>query len=205
MDVSGNYDFSESGTKYLVLTSITCSDICPGVIDLHTCKHWLIDGGYGVEYFHAAEDKQAVRNQVFDIIGKLNHIRVDSVILEKAKSPVSQRSIEQAYPVMVDRLFKDAFNSVASDMKKYDKAFIFMDREFAHSRDRESLIKGVKKYLSQHLSRVPYQVLMHSSMSHLYLQIVDYCSWAVYRKWENADQRSYTKIQGLIRSELPLY
>ena len=79
-----------------------------------------------------------------------------------------------------------------------------MDREFAHAKDREPLIKGVKKYLSQQISKTPYQILMHSSMSHMYLQIVDYCSWAVYRKWESADQRSYEKVKDLIKSEISL-
>ncbi|MDD5312207.1 MAG: DUF3800 domain-containing protein [Dehalococcoidia bacterium] len=204
IDVSGNYDFSPSGTKYLVLTSVMCEDVCPGVIDLHARRHWLIDGGFEVEYFHAAEDRQEVRNQVFDIISKFTHMRMDSVVFEKAKSPVSLHSIELAYPVMISSLFKDALNGIPG-LKGHDRVFVFMDREFAHARDRESLIKGVKKYLSQHFSRTPYQVLMHSSMSHPYLQIVDYCSWAIYRKWENSDKRSYTRIRSLIKSELQLY
>ena len=121
IDVSGNYDFSSSGTKYLVLTSLTCSDICPGILDLYTCKHWLIGDGFEVEYFHAAEDKQAVRKQVFDIISKFNHIRIDSVIVEKSKTPVSFQSTGQIYPAMVDKLFTDSLGNVGFEIKKYDK------------------------------------------------------------------------------------
>ena len=84
IDVSGNYDFSNTGTKYLVLAGVICSDICPGIIELYTCKHRLIDAGFDVEYFHAAEDKQPIRNQVFDIIGKLNHIQIGSVIVNES-------------------------------------------------------------------------------------------------------------------------
>ena len=86
IDVSGNYDFSSTGTRYLVMTGLTCADICSGIIELHTIKHRLLEGGIAVEYFHAAEDAQAVRNQVFDIVSKFNHVRVDSVIAEKVKS-----------------------------------------------------------------------------------------------------------------------
>lgn len=205
IDVSGNYDFADTGTKYLVLTSVTCSDICPGIIELYTCKHTLIGGGFDIEYFHAAEDKQNVRNQVFDIISKLNHMRIDSVIVQKSKVPVSHQNVSQIYPAMVDKLFRDSLGNTDFEIKKYDKIFIFMDRESAHAKDREPFIKGVKKYLSQQLSKVPYRILMHSSMSHMYLQIVDYCSWAIYRKWEINDLRPYEKVNGLLRSELLLY
>ena len=101
---------------------------------------------------------------------------------------------------MVEKLYNNLLGG-GVEIRKSDKVFIFMDRESAHSRERESLIKGMKKYLSQHLPRTPYQILMHASMSHLYLQVVDYCSWAIYRKWEMSDRRSYDKIQMLIKSE----
>jgi hypothetical protein len=205
IDVSGNYDFAGTGTRYLVMTGLTCTDICSGIIELHTCKHRLIDGGFEVEYFHAAEDQQAVRNKVFDIVSKFDHVRIDSVISEKSNIPTSLQSTGQIYPYMVEMLLNSLLTVGGIKTKKSDKVFIFMDRELSHSRDREPLIKGVKKYLSQHLSRTPYQILMHSSMSHTYLQVVDYCSWAIYRKWEMSDRRSYDKIQRLIKSERPIF
>ena len=54
IDVSGNYDFSLRGTAYLVLTSLLCTDVRPGVLDLYTTKHDLISQGLDIEYFHAA-------------------------------------------------------------------------------------------------------------------------------------------------------
>jgi len=37
------------------------------------------------------------------------------------------------------------------------------------------------------------------------LQIADYCCWAIQRKWELADLRSYVLIQGKIKSEFNLF
>ena len=48
-------------------------------------KPKLIDLGTNLEYFHAAEDRQAVRNEVFEIIHNLDNIRADSVVVEKQK------------------------------------------------------------------------------------------------------------------------
>ena len=49
-------------------------------------KYDLVERGMGLEYFHAAEDNQATRNQVFDIIEKhLADVAVDSIIVEKQR------------------------------------------------------------------------------------------------------------------------
>jgi hypothetical protein len=205
IDVSGNYDFSNTGTKYLVLTSVTCTDICPGVLDLHTCKDTLIKSGQEVTYFHATEDAQVIRNNVFSVIAKLDHIRIDSVIVEKKKTHPSLQDIKYLYPLMVEKLLQYPFDKKGLNVSAYNKVIIFMDREGSNQKDSKPLLKGTKQYLAKHLKNVSYQVLMHPSMSHIYLQIADYYSWAIFRKWESADTRSYTLINHLIRSEFPIF
>ena len=37
------------------------------------------------------------------------------------------------------------------------------------------------------------------------LQVADYCSWAIQRKWERGDTRSYDAIKGKIRSEYDFF
>jgi len=80
-----------------------------------------------------------------------------------------------------------------------------MDRESARVREKEALIKAVKLSLARHLRGVPYTLSMHSSASHPYLQIVDYCSWAVYVKWERGEVRPFKQIKNLVRSEFLIY
>jgi hypothetical protein len=48
---------------------------------------------------------------------------------------------------------------------------------------------------------VPYSVMFHSSKSDLNLQIADYLNWAVFRKWERNDQRSYDLVSKYVTSE----
>lgn len=205
IDVSGNYDFSNSGTAHLVLTSAICTDICAGIIELHSCKDNLIRNGKDVIYFHATEDAQVIRDDVYSIISKLDHIRIDSVIVEKRKTHPSLQNIKKLYPLMIDKLLKYPFDKKGLDVSTYSDVIIFMDREGAHKKDAEPLVKGVKQYLSRHLQNTKYRIFMHPSMSHLYLQMVDYYGWAVYRKWESADTRSYDLIKHLIKSEFPIF
>ena len=62
---------------------------------------------------------------------------------------------------------------------------------------------AIEKAVKQTLSRVlppgtSYRVLHHASMSAPLLQAADYCNWAVFRKAERADERSYGLIAGAI-------
>jgi len=205
IDVSGNYDFSPAGTMSIVITSTVCSDINPGVLELYAVKHEVIDQGIDIEYFHAAEDRQPVRDRIFNVISGLKNIRIDSIIVEKSKVDPSLRPLNKLYPTMVEYLLQYPFDPRGIDVTRFDKVLIFMDRESARPREKEALTKAVKLSLARHSRGVPYALSMHSSASHPYLQIVDYCSWAVYVKWERGELRPFNQIKNLVKSEFLTY
>ena len=53
--------------------------------------------------------------------------------------------------------------------------------------------------------KISFTIHHHSSSSHVLLQVADYCAWAIYRKWQNQDARSYVHIQGRIRNEYDIF
>ena len=82
---------------------------------------------------------------------------------------------------------------------------IFFDRAHGRLKERTALVAAVKKYLATHLQGVPYEISMHQSASHHYLQIVDYLSWAVFKKWERGDIWPHEVVRHLIKSEFPIF
>jgi hypothetical protein len=52
---------------------------------------------------------------------------------------------------------------------------------------------------------VTYSVLHHDSKSNFGLQIADSLTWAVYRKWDRNDTRSYDLIRKFVRSEFDIF
>ena len=78
-DESGNFYFSSTGTKYYILTAL--STINPFAIGspLLKLRYDLLpnySGGTGLEkngHFHASEDAQGVRDNVFSIIVNTDH------------------------------------------------------------------------------------------------------------------------------------
>lgn len=176
--------------------------------DLHQqlseLKYDLLEEGPNIEYFHAAEDKQAVRNRVFALIAKsLDSLRIDTLVVEKSKIESPLQTIERFYPEMLGRLLRILFTSQRADL--HDDVIIVTD-SIPVKRQRRAVEKAVKKTLSRNLPEgLRYRMLHHASKSNFGLQIADYCNWAIFRKWERNDTRSYDLIKDALKSELHQY
>lgn len=69
VDESGNLDFSSKGTAHFVLAAITARTPVDSSNILQELKYKILSEGNGgdeYENFHASEDKQAVRDRVFE-------------------------------------------------------------------------------------------------------------------------------------------
>jgi len=167
-------------------------------------KYDLVELGLNVEYFHASEDRQAVRNQVFAaVMNNPDNLRIDSIIVEKRKTGPALQPAEHFYPRILGQLLKYILNG--RHVEDYDEIIVITD-SLPVSSKRKSFEKGIKQTLSQMLpADKRYRVLHHASKSSMGLQIADYCNWAIYRKWESGDPRSYELIRGAVRSEFDIF
>jgi len=202
IDESGNRDFSKNGTGYWIITSLTTESVEQGILELHQLKHTLIGNGLDIECFHASEDRQAVRDKVFDVLRRLRGIRVDSVVVRKRMLEPVLRPMTNLYPKMLQDLLQNLFDSPDLDIRKFGRVVIFFDRAGSRRTEKEELVKVIKHYINLRFKGIPYQICMHQSASHPYLQMVDYFSWALYVKWERSEARPYDAISHLVRSEL---
>ena len=200
LDEPGNLDFSPKGTRYFILAGLAKERPFHAFRELTNLKYDLVERGLGLEYFHAAEDTQATRNDVFDIIEKnLVGVAVDSIILEKQKVAASFRAEEHFYPRVLATLLREILNQYS--LADFAEVIVFTDI-LPIQRKRGAVEKGVKLVLAAMLpASVRYRVLHHASKSNLDLQIADYCTWAIYRKWNTQDSRSYRRIQAAVRIE----
>lgn len=200
LDEAGNLDFSQNGTRYFVLGGITKERPFQAYKELTELKYDLVERGMGLEYFHAAEDTQTTRNQVFDIIEKnLLDVAVDSIIVEKPKVAAALHADEQFYPKVLGTLLREILKQYP--LAEFAEVIVFTD-SLPVSRKRAAVEKGVKLTLAAMLpATVRYRVLHHASKSNLDLQIADYCTWAIYRKWNGQDARSFQRVQAAVRSE----
>jgi hypothetical protein len=204
LDEAGDFNFSLTGTRFFTLTTIT--NIRPFSWDapLISLKYDLIEVGLDIEYFHAAEDRQAVRDQVFTIIANnLTNLRINSLMVEKRKTGPALQILEKFYPRMIGYLLRYVLNP--KNLRDFAEVIVITD-SIPFSRKREAIEKAVKQTLSRMLpTGTKYRILHHASKSCAGLQVADYCNWAIFRKWERGDLRSYDLIQSGIQSEFDIF
>ena len=204
LDEGGNFEFSNKGSQYYIFTSISKERPFEAFKELNDLKYDLIEKGLEIEYFHASEDKQAVRDKVFIIINaNFKDSIIDSLIVEKRKTNYTIQKEDIFYPKMLGYLLKYILKKY--QLSDFTQFVIYTDR-IPVNRKRKAVEKTTKKVLKDMLpSGVPYFIYHHESKSNYDLQLVDYCNWAIFRKWERKDERSYKYIEKYIRSEFDIF
>ena len=200
LDEAGNLDFSRSGTRYFLLGCVTKERPFRAYQELTELKYDLIEEGINLEYFHAAEDKQVTRNRVLAIIRRhLDGVRVDALLVEKCKTSPALQLAERFYANMLGQLLQSIL--ARHPLQEFKEILVFTDR-LPVQRKRSAVEKAVKTTLAAQLpAGTRYRVLHHDSKSNFDLQIADYCTWAVYRKWSIADLRSFDVIAPVVQME----
>jgi hypothetical protein len=204
LDESGNFDFSKSGTRFFLLGAITKERPFGAYKDLTELKYDLTELGIELEYFHASENAQPVRNRVFEIIrSNLANVRINALVVEKQRTEAALQREEEFYPRMLGQLLKRILD--AEDLGQFKEVLVYTD-SIPVQRKRSTIEKAIRSTIADMLpSTARYRILHHSSKSNLDLQIADYCTWAIYRKWALGDLRSYEHIRSAIRSEIDIF
>jgi len=224
IDESGNFDFSPTGTKYYILTCVSTLSPLSERLSFLNLRYGLLADGFDRALFHACEDEQIVRNKIFDLINKLNDFEIDCVITQKNKTNFSlYRSIdiipkpkggfifkdkkveEKLYKQISETLLQYVIRRYISYRKKIqiEKVVIVFGAIFNHNK-QEFIKKHLKSYFKDKFEKVPY-IYFHPAAADTNCQIADYCGWAIFRKWEVNDLRSYKLIEDKIRSEFPIF
>ena len=109
LDESGNLDFGPKGSRYFVLTSVVMHRPFPVSERLEAYKYDCIENGTNIEHFHCYNDRNEIRNAVFDaIVACLDEFRIDCVIAEKARTNTRLREGQRLYLWMLAYLLRRA-------------------------------------------------------------------------------------------------
>lgn len=202
IDESGNFDFSQKGTRFFVMTAILVRRPFPWNGQLTALRYDLMESGHVLKCFHASEDRQKIRDQVFGVISAhLDAIEIHSVIVDKPKTWPHLRLPTQFYPKIIMYLVRYIFEG-----RSFESPVTITTDSLPLKKHKRAIEKGIKVSLSQELPKgSTYQIMHHPSMSSEGLQVVDYCNWAIQRKWEGKGTTSYDIISPSIRSEFDIF
>lgn len=151
--------------------------------------------------FHATEDAQAVRDEVFDQI-RHRDLRVDATILEKAKASPKLRLDEATF-------YRYAWfyhmKHVAPRIATPQDELLVIGASLGTKKKQHLLTQAIEEVVGQTVRSTRVQVHAWPAASDPCLQVADYCCWAIGRKWERGDTRSYDLIADKIASEFDLF
>ncbi len=202
-DEAGNFDFSRGrdATKYFVLCTVTMDDCSIGdrLIALRREIGW--DRMVPDRALHASEDIAEVRRRVFDLIEKADGLRIDATILRKSKAQPHLRVTEE-------RFYQYAWlyhlNYVAPRIVTHGDELLIAAASVGTNK-KSRLFRGAVEDVAKQVAKQPYRVTFWPASSDPCLQIADYCTWAIYRRWEANESETWRLIKPKIQSEFNLF
>lgn len=200
VDEAGNFDFRDraGASKHFILTSAVMEDcsVADSLVALRREFEWNATH-FGDGNFHATTDKQAVRDEVFGLIAQMD-IRVDATIFEKRKTVPHRQEMHAFYKLA---WYSHALHTLEKATNHHDELHVIA-ASLGSKKDTRIAIKGIRDVVDQcgknqnntRVSIVPF-------IADPGLIVADYCCWAIQRKWERGDDRSWQLIKHLIKTE----
>ena len=197
-DEAGNFDFSrKSGaSRYFILGTVAANDCNVGDSLLQLRRELGWRGLHLDKVFHATDDPQAVRDEVFGALAE-SDLRIDATILEKSKAQPHLQSEAGLYKIAWFLHFQHVAPRIAD---RDDRLFVAASR-LGTKKKRGGFHSAVDEVVSQVSRCASHRVAFWPTESDPCLQVADYCTWAIQRKWERGDSRSYDLIKDKIASE----
>ena len=216
IDESGNFDFSPKGTKYFTLTAFATFDPIVQREELVKLRYKLLAQGNDHEYFHATEDKQNVRDQIFNFLASLGDtFEVHSVIARKNKAnpalyrehymkggcPIDRITGTGLYRTVCECLLQYVFKGKKKDVQNI---VVILGSIFVGDR-KKTVLQTIKHSLKQQFPGVPFEIYSHRTCADLNCQLADYCCWAISVKAERGEERPFEVIKSRVKSAFDIF
>ncbi len=193
LDESGDLRFSPRASRFYIFAVTWTYDPQPLAQHLTTLRLGLVKHGHNIPGFHATDDRPAHRLSVLAALRASAGWNYAAVVIEKAKVHPSLYDPTQFYPRFAAMPLKFVFRG--RRLPATDRVLIYTDR-LPPNTHHKPVEKAIKLQCGAELSGVPFHVFHHPATSNAWLQVTDYCAWAVFHKWEFADPGPYNELQG---------
>jgi hypothetical protein len=199
-DESGDWKFGPKGTRYFILSAAWTYEPRPLAQDLSDLRYSLTKAGHDICAFHASPNHGSIRKQAVDAMASHRNWWWGSVVMEKCKINPTLREPHEFYPKFAGSLLRFILKGrLRSDT---DRLLIYTDTLPLNTHaKREAAMGAMKKTCVAVRPGIEYHIYSHRSESNKWLQVADYCSWSVCRKWESGKDDWYRMLAPRLRSK----
>lgn len=184
IDESGNFDFSEKGTRHFVMAAVITQDPISSSGVFQKLRYRLLSEGLDIPHFHASEDNQKVRNQ---FLAELKHAKGVSVLVfavRKSDLPKENQNAVSVFAMLGNTLVRQlAMHLSAID---FNQILLIFDGAL-HGKQQHAFLSKLKGALNQ--TEADYKVYFQNVKYDLNGQMADYVAWAHYVSLERNELR----------------
>lgn len=166
------------------MTACITSDPLLAATRIARLKYFLLGQGVGISNFHASEDSQRVRNQVFQRLAKLRNLSAHTLWLKKDDLPAEAKSTSAIYELAGLEMARIAVKE--ANLRHAESAVMVFDKTLIY-REEQAFLSKAKAILSQ-LSH-PFHIYFHNVSKDFNGQIADYIAWSQYVALERREFR----------------
>jgi hypothetical protein len=153
------------------------------------------------DMFHASSDTNVIRSEVFKLISGFK-LEIDSTILDKPKAEPQTRPDEATF-------YRCAwfYHAKYLTTKIFPKSSdIYISAAALETNKGKAAFKAAfHEAVSQTASHDGFVMDFPFAVADPCIQVADYCSWAIQRKWERQKEDFYKHIQPFVKSEFDLW
>lgn len=202
-DEAGTFDFRRGPniSNHFILCTVVMPS-CDAANDLLALRREMGWNNAPLgDYFHAAVDAQVVRDAVFDLIRQYD-FTIQATVMEKCKAMPSIRPDEaRFYKHGWFNHFKWGMPAALANASEVHVTAASVGTK----RKQMDFTDAIRDVLKQTEGKRRVRFNVWPCGTDPCLQLADYCTWAIQRKWELGDSRSYDLIKDRISYEFDLF
>ncbi|MEK6407667.1 MAG: DUF3800 domain-containing protein [Acidobacteriota bacterium] len=207
LDESGTLKFTSSGSRYYIFTVVWTYNPRPLALNLQVLRFRLLKQGLpsfrqhlSLERFHATDDNIVTREGVITAMLAHRDWKFAAVVIQKNKVPTKEYehlgSFYSRFATMPLRFL------LRGPIRERAHTIVLYTDRLPSECHRELTTKAIKEACRSELpGGLPFHVYHHASASNSWLQVADYCAWAVARKWEQNDSTTYLRLRDRLARE----
>lgn len=200
IDESGNFDFSARGTTHFLMAGVVALEPYLTSVLMQRLRYKMLAQGHDIEYLHASEDRQVVRDEVFSVLSSIEGLKAHVIYGDKRRAAPSIQSEDRIYYIFAKALIKYLIK--VHTPAEYDQVVVVLDK--ALNRRKQGEFEQAVKPLLKELKK-PFRLFFHSVRSDYNAQIADYIAWAKFVALERDEQRPWAALNGLAVTDFDIF
>ena len=195
IDESGNFDFSDRGTRHFVMAGVIALAPLQTAVVLQAVRYHLLAQGHDLRQFHASEDRQSVRDAVFASMQHMCDVRTHVVHGDKSQMPQHVKSDTALHSLFGGSIVEFAIRTHSSD--EYRRAVVIFDQ--ALTKSKQGTFHAVVKPRLKKLGK-PFYLFFQPMIADMNGQLADYVAWSKFVQLERGEQRPWSAVSDALET-----